>query len=116
MLWPSASLFSTTLDTIDGLTGPLPKVGDTALHILSPTLLELIKINTEPAGGPVDSWNFVDGSGTFQSPPASRLKVTVSGKPAVISGEGFKRRTLYAPLAVRDLRITIGSISSWQAP
>jgi Glycosyl hydrolase family 9/Cellulase N-terminal ig-like domain len=105
MSWPSASLFSTTLDTIDGLTGALPKVGDTALHILSPTLLELIKINTEPPGGPVDGWNFVDANGTFQPPPISQFEVTVSGKPAVISGEGFKRRTLYAPLAVRDLRI-----------
>jgi hypothetical protein len=101
----SASLLSANVDTIDGLTGPLPKVGDTALHILSPTLLELVKVNTKPVGGPVDSWNFVNATGVFQAPPSSCFKVTVAGRAVIVSGEGFKRRALYAPLVVRDLRV-----------
>jgi hypothetical protein len=105
VLWPVASLLSAVLDSIDGLTGSLPKVGDSAMHILAPELLELIKINTEPPGGPVDCWNFVDASGTFHAPPVSCFKVTVDSQPVGVSGEGFKRRTLYAPLAVRDLRV-----------
>lgn len=86
------------------------------MHVLSPTLLELIKINTEPAGGPVDSWNFVDPSGTFQPPPVACFHVTVDGQPATVTGLGFKRRPLYAPLAVRDLRIDNRLYLSVQTP
>ena len=54
MLGPGTCRVKADADIIDGLTGQLPQVGDTAMHILSPTLLELIKVNTRPANGPVD--------------------------------------------------------------
>jgi len=82
----------------------LPKVGEGALQILSPTLLDLTWINTKPpgAGTRVENWDFVDSEGVFHAPS---LTVTVDGRRAEVKETGFKRRPLYAPLAVRDLRI-----------
>ena len=113
ILSSSVSLVSASLDTIDGLAGPLPKVEDTALHILSPTLLELVKINTKPAGGPVNSWNFVDANGTFQAPPVSRFKVTVNGKPAfVYAGKDLSADRSTPPLRYATCALTTDSICS----
>ena len=97
---------------MDGLTGPLPKVGDTALHILSPTLLELIKINTKPTSGPVNSWNFVDANGAFQAPPVSRFKVTVNGKPAPYAGKDLSADRSTPPLRYTTCVLTTDSICS----
>ena len=84
----------------------LPKPGDHTLHILSSTLLELVRINTkQPDPARVDSWDFVDGNGQFQAPPTSAFAVTANGQPIAVQSVGFKRRPLYAPLARRDLRI-----------
>ena len=83
----------------------IPTVGSNTLHVLSPTTLELVRINTAPAGGAVDSWNFVDGSGNFTAPANAQLSVTVNGQTVAVQSVGFKRRPLYAPLVVRDLRI-----------
>jgi hypothetical protein len=83
----------------------LPAIGQSMLRVLSPSLLELHLINTEPAGGPVSSWAFVDSSGHGQLPSASEFAVTADGQPLAVQAVGFKRRPLYAPLAQRDLRI-----------
>ncbi|MCC5789302.1 MAG: glycoside hydrolase family 9 protein, partial [Opitutales bacterium] len=82
-----------------------PKVGDHALRIISPTVLELHRINTKSAGSPVDSWNFVNASGDLNAPDSSRMVVSVNGQTVAVTAVGFKRRALYAPLKVRDLRI-----------
>ncbi|HWA25846.1 MAG TPA: glycoside hydrolase family 9 protein [Lacunisphaera sp.] len=106
---------TTTGGTVDASADPvsivdytklqIPAVGSSLLHVLSPTTLELVRINTAPAGGAVDSWNFVDASGNFTAPATNKLAVTVNGQAVAVQSVGFKRRPLYAPLVSRDLRI-----------
>jgi hypothetical protein len=84
----------------------LPNVGDNLLHVLSPTMLELKLINTKPAGSTQPSvWNFVDASGNLSAPAGSKFTVTVNGQAVSVQAVGFKRRVLYAPLQVYDLRV-----------
>jgi hypothetical protein len=93
------------IDAIDGGLA-IPKVGDSSLRILSPNVLELILINTkQPYPGRVGIWDWVTDDGVFVPTNFSSIKVIINGQtnnPAVI---GFKRRPLYAPLEVYDLRI-----------
>lgn len=89
---------------VDGLTLRLPDQGDHNLRVLSSTVLELVRINSQPTGGSVDSWAFVSGS-QFSPPPAGSLVVLVDGVGVSPASIGFRRRPLYAPLKVRDLRI-----------
>ena len=91
---------------IDDSALALPKVGDHSLRILSPTLLELRRINSKaPDPARVDAWDFVNSSGQLQTPPVSQFAVTVNGQSVAVQSVGFKRRPLYAPLVPRDLRI-----------
>ena len=84
----------------------LPQIGDTALNILSPTVLELHLINTkDPDPAQVANWNFVDSIFQLSAPALSQFAVTVNGQPVTVQSVGFKRRPLYAPLVQRDLRI-----------
>ena len=84
----------------------LPQVGDHALRVLSPTLLELRQITTKAADpAPVSSWNFVDKNGQSTAPQASQFTVTVGGEAVGVTAVGFRRRVLYAPLKSYDLRI-----------
>jgi hypothetical protein len=95
-----------TVSVTDYVTLELPKVGDNALKILSPTLLELKLINSkQPDPAPVTTWNFVDANFQFTAPSLQEFAVTVNGQPATVQAAGFKRRPLYAPLTHRDLRI-----------
>ena len=93
-------------EKLDGLNLQLPTPGRMSLRVLSPTLLEIARVNTKaPDPARVDSWDFVDAGGNLQLPAASAFTVSVGGQPAAVQAVGFKRRPLYAPLAVRDLRI-----------
>jgi hypothetical protein len=84
----------------------LPKAGDHELRILSPNILELFRVNTKQQGqSRVDSWDWVNSEGTFTAPDISSVRVLVNGQPNNITGTGFKRRALYAPLSGYDLRI-----------
>lgn len=84
----------------------MPKVGDHSLRILSPTLLEVRRINSKQADpARVDAWDFINTSGLLQALPVTQFAVTVNGLPVVVQSVGFKRRPLYAPLVTRDLRI-----------
>ena len=83
-----------------------PEVGDTALHVLSPTLLQVVLINTKGAtSNTVNEWNLVDTTSQFQAPLPSSFTVTADGQGIPVAGVGFKRRPAYAPLAVYDMRI-----------
>jgi len=94
------------LNAIDGTNLQLPKPGDHALRILSPTVLELKLINTkQPDPARVAQWDLVNDSYNFVAPALQSLPVTVDGRPATVQSVGFRRRPLYAPLAERDLRI-----------
>ncbi|HYE31449.1 MAG TPA: glycoside hydrolase family 9 protein [Methylomirabilota bacterium] len=83
----------------------MPPVGGYQLRVLTPTLLELTLINTKDrAPAPFPSWNFVNNN-TLALPAATEFAVTVNGQAASVKSLGFKRRPLYAPLKVRDLRV-----------
>lgn len=92
-----------------GMGFPSPQVpspGADALRVLSPTLLELVRINTkQPNPAQVDSWDFVDASGALHLPSPAQFSVLADGQTVAVQAVGFKRRPLYAPLAHRDLRI-----------
>jgi hypothetical protein len=93
------------LSCLDDVTLQMPQCGSNALHVLTPTLLELQLINTKaPDPAQVAQWNFVNG-GIFTAPPTSAFVVTANGQPVSVAAVGFKRRPFYAPLAGYDLRI-----------
>jgi len=101
-----AALSTARGNEIDYLSLTLPVLGDHTLHVLTPSLLELERINSKPTTTtPVDSWDFVDADGAFHAPALSEFAVTVDGTPVAVTAVGFKRRPLYAPVLVRDLRI-----------
>ena len=83
-------------DAIDP-TLQIPKPGETALHILSPSVLELVRINTEQLhSGTVDSWNWVDTNGNLALPGLSSLKVLINGQTNSATVIGFKRPSVCA--------------------
>ncbi len=101
-----AALSAARGSEIDYLNLTLPVLGDHTLHVITPTLLEVVRLNSKPPGAaPVDSWDFVDASAVFHAPALSQFAVTVDGVAATVTAVGFKRRPLYAPVLMRDLRI-----------
>ena len=88
------------------LAPDLPQPGDHALHILSPTLLALVRVNTtQPNSKRVESWDFIAADGKANLPLPAQFAVLAEGRSVAVTAVGFKRRPLYAPLAHRDLRI-----------
>jgi len=84
----------------------LAAVGDHALRVLTPTLLELRQITTKaPDPATVSSWNLVGPDGQPVSPAPTRFTVTVDGQTVAVTAVGFRRRVFYAPLKTYDLRI-----------
>jgi len=84
----------------------LAAVGDHALRVLAPTLLELRQITTKaPDPAIVSSWNLVGANGQPVSPAPTRFTVTVDGQTVAVTAVGFRRRVFYAPLKAYDLRI-----------
>ncbi len=80
--------------------------GDSSLHVLTPTLLELSLVNTkQPDPGQLDAWDWVTAQGNFAPPSLASVKVVVNGQTNNIAGVGFKRRPFYAPQADWDLRV-----------
>lgn len=89
----------------DYLTLHTPKIGDTTLHVLSPTLLELHLINTLPQGASSPTnWNFVNNF-NLSAPATGSFTVTANGQNISVTGVGFKRRAISAPIAAYDLRM-----------
>ncbi len=102
----AANALASQRQNVDGLSLQLPKGGDSLLHVLSPTLLELKLIDTKQAGtGPLQNWNFVNSSGQIATPSASKFEVTIDGRTVEVQKVGFKRRVLSAPLLEYDLRV-----------
>ena len=100
---PVATPILTEMD-YTGLTQPV--VGDNALQVISPTLLELRQLNTKaPDPAQVTSWNLVNASGQFVAPALSQFAVTVNGQPVSVISVGFKRRVFSAALRQYDLRV-----------
>ena len=60
---------------VDYVNLQMPQTNDHTLHVLSPTLLELVLINTkQPNPARVDGWDWVDAEGNFTPPDLSRLR------------------------------------------
>jgi len=94
------------LSTVDDMMLQLPTVGDNAVHILTPTLLEVDLITTKEADpAAVTNWNLVNSSSQFVAPASGALTVKVNGEEVGITSVGFKRRPLYALMAEYDLRV-----------
>lgn len=85
----------------------LPAPGDSALKVLSPTVLEVSWITADKGGR--SSPPAASGLELFKSLQSSsgkkRATVTVGGKDVPVIKMGFKRRVVYAPLRQRDLRV-----------
>jgi len=103
---PPPVVTTQTLNEMD-YTGLIqPTVGDNALRVISPTLLELRQLNTKaPDPAQVSSWNFVDANNNFIAPALNQFAVTVNGQPVSVVAVGFKRRAFSAQLRQYDLRI-----------
>jgi len=84
----------------------MPTIGSYGLRVISPTVLELTWINTKDADpARVTTWDFVSDTFALTLPAVSQFTVTANSQNVAISSVGFKRRPLFAPLKVRDLRI-----------
>src|SRR5262249_51663184 len=84
----------------------LPKPGFHQLRVLTPSLLELTLVTAKkPDPARVEQWDFVNDRAQCQLPAASEFLVIAAGKTNNVTGVGFKRRVLYAPLKHRDLRL-----------
>jgi hypothetical protein len=104
-----------SIAVVDYTTLEMPQVGDHALKIVSPTIVELRLINTRAQNAAPELWNFVSGS-TFNAPATSQFAVKVNGQSVNVASVGFRRRPLYAPLAVRDLRLDNSLILKLSSP
>lgn len=84
----------------------LPELGAHELRAITPAVLELSLVTTKlPDPAPVTQWNFVAGEGELRPPAVDQFVVRTNGQAAAVKAVGFRRRALYAPLRVRDLRI-----------
>lgn len=98
--------------TVNGLTQdtsrPLPSlallaVGEHALRIISPAVLELsLVIAKKPDPAPVEQWNFVTDDGKLRLPAAKEFSVRVNGTSRGMKSVGFRRHPLCSPLRQRD--------------
>jgi hypothetical protein len=83
-----------------------PAVGENSLHVLTPTVLEVNIINSEPEGTTVPTnLTLVNAAGQLVAPAPSAFSVTVNGQSLAVTAVGFKRRPLYAPNKAYELRI-----------
>lgn len=81
----------------------MPKDGDHELRVIAPEWLEMSRVyQKEDKELPPKVWDFSDEA---KRPAPADLEVTVGGTPVAVKEVGFRRRVLYAPLKVRDLRV-----------
>lgn len=84
------------------LPSPVTRPG-TRLRILAPDLLELELVQARAPDPAANPWNLADDA--LMAPAGERFAVTVGGRPGKVTAVGIKRRSVYAPLAQRDLRV-----------
>jgi hypothetical protein len=83
-----------------------PEAGPATLRVLAPSLLELSRVILKPPDpARIASWDFATAAGALQLPAPATFNVLLDGQPVMVQRVGFKRRALYAPPRVRDLRV-----------
>jgi len=75
----------------------IPAAGARELRVIAPTVLELMLVS-----GAESPWSFGPAR---PLPAADAFQVTVGGRRAAVAQVGFRRRAVYAPDRVRDLRV-----------
>ena len=84
----------------------LPPAGTCELQIISPAVLEVMRITSIASGSSgVRDWNFVIKGDQLRLPTTKQLSVKIGDTIVGIKKIGFKRRVLYAPLKQWDLRV-----------
>lgn len=73
MWWLGQAAAPAQTGLLDNANLPMPRPGDHRLRVLSPSLLELVLINTKRPSAPVDSWDWVPVP--VAQPMAVRLEV-----------------------------------------
>src|SRR5438105_13777757 len=92
------------VSVLDYTSLELPPVGSNAMHVLTPTVLELKLINTkQPDPARVTQWDLIDSNGNLLTPATSAFAVTANGQAVAVTAVGFKRRPIYAPFEMYDL-------------
>src|SRR5579859_4700374 len=71
---------SSSSNIVDYYTLHMPEVNDPTLHILSPTQLELVRINSEDPSAQADNWSFVGTNGNYTAPNITNFTVLVDGQ------------------------------------
>ena len=80
--------------------------GARELRVLTPVLLELNLVQTKaPDPARLEFWDFVAPDGRARLPDIGQFAVTIGDRRGRVTAVGFRRRTTYAPLTPRDLRI-----------
>ncbi|MEM6911243.1 MAG: glycoside hydrolase family 9 protein [Verrucomicrobiota bacterium] len=81
-------------------------VGHMELRILSEDFLELHLVNQESGGQWLPAeWDFGQTDGSAQLPLAGDFSVVANGAAVTVEAVGFRRRALYAPHGIDDLRV-----------
>ncbi len=93
---------------IDDTALRLPHPGDYALRVLSPTVLEVELISS-----PAPDTKPIDLPAAF---PRDSIHIRIDDQEAALAHIGFKRRVLYAPLKIRDLRVATYIELALQSP
>ena len=84
-------------EPIDDTTLRMPKAGDYAVRLLSPSVVEIELISAPESGA-----RPVDLPAAF---PLGSFRLQIDGRDATPVRIGYKRRVRYAPLKIRDLRV-----------
>ncbi|HOW68659.1 MAG TPA: hypothetical protein P5186_09475, partial [Candidatus Paceibacterota bacterium] len=83
----------------------LPRGGDHQLLILDPRLVEVQRVTTKPSiKESLSDWDFLIQSNKIILPHRKAFTVLCNSREIEITGIGFRRRPVYAPLREWDLR------------
>jgi hypothetical protein len=99
-------LASAAPDAIAAEAFRLPEVGEHALRILSPRVLELTLVTSRDPGSPgASKWEIAENGSHIEGGLPGDYLVLVDSDPRAVKAVGARRRVLYAASEHRDLRV-----------